>query len=187
MIQHDDNQVILRVLEGNTREFEILVNRHKDLAFTIAYRLLNNREDAEEASQDAFIKAFRSLQGFRKDSSFSTWFYRIVYNTAISMKRLKKPPFQNIDDIPVVAEKSDAPKYDFDVIAERNQILEKAMLRIPEEDRALITLYYLNESDIDEIHTITGLSKSNVKVRLFRARKKLQELVSKKTVSAYIL
>jgi len=186
MIQQNDIQVIERVLAGNTRDFEILVNRHKDLAFTIAYRLLNNREDAEEVAQDAFIKAFRSLSGFRKDSSFSTWLYRIVYNTAVSMKRLKKPAFQNIDDIPSLSEESDMPKYDFDAIAERNLILEKAMQRIPEEDRVLITLYYLNESGIDEIHAITGLSKSNVKVKLFRVRKKLQELVSKMTESTYI-
>lgn len=181
MIQQHDYQVIERILAGNTRDFEILVNRHKDLAFTIAYRLLSNREDAEEAVQDAFIKAFRSLSGFRKDSSFSTWLFRIVYNTAISMKRLKKPIFQNIDDVPSVNQSPDVPKYDFEAIAERNQLLEKAMQRIPEEDRVLITLYYLNESGVDEIHTITGLSKSNVKVKLFRARKKLQELVSRMT------
>jgi len=186
MIQHEDNQVIQRILAGNVREYEILVNRHKDLAFTIAYRLLNNREDAEEAIQDAFVKAYRSLAGFRKDSSFSTWLYRIVYNTAISMKRIKKPVFQNIDDMHSLSEQSDLPKYDFDARSERNQILERAMLRIPEEDRVLITLYYLNESGIDEIHGITGLSKSNVKVKLFRARKKLQELVSQMTEKTYM-
>jgi RNA polymerase sigma factor (sigma-70 family) len=185
MIQQNDIQVIERILAGNTRDFEILVNRHKDLAFTLAYRLLNNREDAEEATQDAFVKAFRSLSGFRKDSGFSTWLYRIVYNTALSMKRLKKPFFQNIDEMPSLSEKSDIPKYDFDAIAERTQLLEKAMQRIPEEDRILITLYYLNDSGVEEIHAITGLSKSNVKVKLFRARKKLQELISSMEVSTY--
>lgn len=186
MIQQNDIQVIDRILAGNTRDFEILVNRHKDLAFTIAFRLLNNREDAEEATQDAFIKAYRSLSGFRRDSNFSTWLYRIVYNTAISMKRVKKPAFQNIEDVTYIAESSDGPKYDFDALAERNQLLERAMKRIPEEDRVLITLYYINESDVDEIHSITGLSKSNVKVKLFRARKKLQELVSRMTETTFI-
>jgi RNA polymerase sigma-70 factor (ECF subfamily) len=162
------------------------INRHKSLAFTIAFRLLNNREDAEEATQDAFIKAFRNLSGFRKESGFSTWLYRIVYNTAISMKRIKKPVFQNLDEMPGLKENADVPKYDFDAIAERNQILEKALQRIPEDERVLITLYYLNESDVDEIHSITGLSKSNVKVKLHRARKKLQELVSKMTETSYI-
>ncbi len=186
MIQHDDTQIIHNILAGNTRDFEILVNRHKALAFTIAYRLLNNREDAEEATQDAFIKAFRALAGFRKESVFSTWLYRIVYNTAISMKRTRKSIFQNIEDIPDINENPDIPKYDFDAIAERNRIFERAMSRIPEDERVLITLYYLNESGIDEIHEITGLSKSNVKVKLFRARKKLQELVSKMTETMYI-
>jgi RNA polymerase sigma-70 factor (ECF subfamily) len=102
------------------------------------------------------------------------------------MRRLKKPVFQNLEDVPGLKENPDVPKYDFDAIAERNQILEKALQRIPEDERVLITLYYLNESDVDEIHVITGLSKSNVKVKLFRARKKLQELVSKMTETSYI-
>jgi RNA polymerase sigma-70 factor (ECF subfamily) len=185
MIRHDDIQVIQSILAGNVRDYEVLVNRHKDLAFTIAFRLLNNREDAEEAAQDAFIKAYRSLASFRKDSTFSTWLYRIVYNTAISMKRLKKPAFQNIDDMPSLAEHSHIPKYDFDALTDKNLVLEKAMMKIPEEDRVLITLYYLNESGINEIHAITGLSKSNVKVKLFRARKKLQELVGRMTEKTY--
>src|SRR5512147_227248 len=101
MIHLEDTQVINRILAGNTREYEVLVNRYKDLAFTIAFRILNNREDAEEAAQDSFIKAFRGLSSFRKDSGFSTWLYRIVYNTAVSKKRLKKQIFQNIDEIPL--------------------------------------------------------------------------------------
>jgi RNA polymerase sigma-70 factor (ECF subfamily) len=185
MIQQDDTQVINSILSGNVREYEVLVNRYKDLAFTIAFRILNNREDAEEVAQDSFVKAFKSLNSFRKDSGFSTWLYRIVFNTAISKKRLKRTAFQNIDEMPFLNEQSDAPRYDFDALAEKSQILEKAMLRIPEEDRVLITLYYVNESSVDEIHAITGMSKSNIKVRLFRTRKKLQELVSNMTEKTY--
>ncbi|HLO60716.1 MAG TPA: RNA polymerase sigma factor [Bacteroidales bacterium] len=184
MIYLEDTQVINRILAGNTREYEVLVNRYKDLAFTIAFRILNNREDAEEAAQDSFIKAFRGLSSFRKDSGFSTWLYRIVYNTAVSKKRLKKQIFQNIDELPL-SDLTDAPKYDFDAMAERGMILEKAMQRLPEEDRVLITLFYVNESSVEEIQQITGMSKSNIKVRLFRSRKKLQELVSKMTEKIY--
>ena len=186
MIIQDDTQVIQSILSGNIREYEVLVNRYKDLAFTIAYRILNNREDAEEVAQDSFIKAYRGLSTFRKDSGFSTWLYRIVFNSAVSRKRLKRVVFQNIDDMPSLQEQSDLPKYDFDALAEKGQMLERAMQNIPEEDRVLITLYYINESSVDEIHAITGLSKANIKVRLFRARKKLQELVSKMAERTYI-
>ena len=185
MKSNDDSRVIDSVLAGNSEEFAILVDRYKGLVYTIAYRILNNREDAQEAAQDAFVKAYRSLAGFRKDSGFSTWLYRIAYNTAVSKKRLKKPAFQNIDDIPSVKEHTDIPKYDFDALSEKEHILESAMKRIPEEDRVLITLYYLDESNVDEIHTITGLSKSNVKVKLFRARKRLQDLISNMTEKSY--
>jgi len=185
MKSNDDTRIIDSIMAGNTEDYAVLVNRYKSLVFTIAFRILNNREDAQEASQDTFVKAYRSLAGFRKDSGFSTWLYRIAYNTAVSKKRLKKPAFQNIDDIPSAKEYTDTPKYDFDAIAEREHILEKALQRIPEDERVLITLFYINESDVDEIHTITGLSKSNVKVKLFRARKKLQELISNMSEKTY--
>jgi RNA polymerase sigma factor (sigma-70 family) len=178
MILQDDKQVIHRVLAGNVRDYAILVDRYKDLAFTIAYRILNNREDAEEVAQDAFVKAYRNLASFRKDATFSTWLYRIVFNTAISKKRLKKHVFQPIDDTPSGKIEADVPKYDFDAREDKSLILERAMQKLPDEDRVLLTLHYINESDVEEIHRITGLSKSNVKIKLFRARKKLKDMIS---------
>jgi RNA polymerase sigma factor (sigma-70 family) len=177
MMQHDDTTLIDRVLEGDIQGYSVLVDRHKDLAFTIAYRLLNNREDAEEVVQDAFLKAYRNLKGFRQDSRFSTWLFRIVYNTAISKKRLRKPGFQSIDDVPCLVEKSGFVNDEDDLNAERRSMLERAIKQLPEDERAMITLFYINESTVEDIHIITGLSKSNVKIKLFRARKKLQEFV----------
>jgi RNA polymerase sigma factor (sigma-70 family) len=186
MIQQNDTQLINRILEGDVRGYSVLINRHKDLAFTIAYRLLNNREDAEEVVQDAFVKAYRCLNSFRKESRFSTWLFRIVYNTAISKKRLKKPWFQSIDELPSLKEDYDKPECEVDGYEERGLLFERAMQKLPEEERALITLFYLHESGVEEIHNITGLSKSNIKVKLFRARKKLQELVGFMTEKIYI-
>ena len=87
MEPRDDNQYIDQVIAGNTAAFAILVDRHKDLVFTIAMNITRNREDAEEVAQDSFLKAFQKLAGFRKESGFQTWLYRIAYNEAISKIR----------------------------------------------------------------------------------------------------
>lgn len=177
MMQQNDIQLIHHILSGDTRSYSVLVDRHKDLAYTIAYRLLNNREDAEEVVQDAFVKVYRSLSGFRKDSKFSTWLFRIVYNTAISKRRLRKPGFHSLEELHSLKDDLDPWEQESELDEERGMILEKAMQQLAEEDRVLITLFYIHESSVEEIHSITGLSKSNIKVKLFRARKKLQELM----------
>jgi RNA polymerase sigma-70 factor (ECF subfamily) len=182
MMQHNDTQLIGRILDGDTSGYAVMVDRYKDLAFTIAYRILGKREDAEEVVQDAFVKAFQNLSAFRQKAKFSTWLYRIIYNTAISKQRQKKPVCQSIDEITV-------PDNRMEFIAEeeedRHKILEIAMQQLPEDDRILLTLYYVDESSVDDLHSILGISKANVKIKLFRARKKLQELVTKKMVTIY--
>ena len=84
----NDQYYINLITQGDTIAFSVLVERYKDLVFTLTYRILKNREDAEEASQDTFIKAYKSLSKFKGDSKFSTWIYKIAYNT--SLDRLKK-------------------------------------------------------------------------------------------------
>jgi RNA polymerase sigma factor (sigma-70 family) len=182
MMQHNDTQLIGRILDGDTSGYAVLVERYKDLAFTIAYRILGKREDAEEVVQDAFVKAFRNLSSFRQKAKFSTWLYRIIYNTAISKHRQKKPGWQSIEDVII-------PDNTMELMAEetddRHKILETAMQQMPEEDRILLTLYYVDESSVDDLHSVLGISKANVKIKLFRARKRLQELVSKTMITVY--
>ena len=90
MNQASDTELIDRILSGEVSKYAMLVDRYKDLAFTVAYRILYHREDAEEIVQDAFLKAYQNLKLFKRKSRFSTWLYRIVYNTAVSKKRLKR-------------------------------------------------------------------------------------------------
>lgn len=85
----EDAEIIKQVLGGNTNAFAALIDRYKSMAFTIAYRFLKNREDAEEAAQDASINAYKNLASFRHDSKFSTWLYRIVYNQCANRARKK--------------------------------------------------------------------------------------------------
>jgi RNA polymerase sigma-70 factor (ECF subfamily) len=84
----NDKVYINKILNGNTNAFTVLVYRYKDLVFTLALRMVKNREEAEEVSQDTFIKVYNSLNRFKGDSKFSTWIYRVAYNTCLD--RLKK-------------------------------------------------------------------------------------------------
>ncbi len=85
----DDNFYISKILAGDSTAYVFLIEKYKNMAFSIALKITRNREDAEEIAQDAFIKVYDSLKDFRKKSKFSTWLYKIVYNTAISRIRKK--------------------------------------------------------------------------------------------------
>jgi RNA polymerase sigma factor (sigma-70 family) len=177
MDNRDDNYYIDQVMHGDTASFAILVNRHKDLVFTIAMNITRNREDAEEVAQDAFLKAFRSLAGFRKESSFPTWLYRIVYNESISKVRKKKVIMMDLQEeimeiIPDEDLDEDAAGMDEN---QQKQVVSKILDKLPEIDRVLVTLFYLENLPVIEISGVTGLGESNVKVRLHRVRKKIYQ------------
>lgn len=170
-----------KVIDGNINAFSHIVNRHKDHSFNLALRICGNREEAEEIAQDAFMKAFRSLKSFKMKSSFSTWLYRIVYNTAISLVRTRKKGVLSLDEFPADA-KDFIGNNQSEEEAEaeyRNSLVNFALQKISEEERGLITLYYYEEMSADEISEITGITKSNIKVKLFRARQKMTEIIEK--------
>ena len=173
----DDNDYIGRVLSGDVAAYASLVTKHKNLVFSIVVKIVNNREDAEEISQDVFLKAYQSLNTFEGKSKFSTWLYRIAYNAAISKTRKKKFEMVAIEETVITNYSTDEIGRNMNELEEndRQLILEKALQRLPEEDNLLITLFYKNENSIEDISDITGLSDSNVKVRLHRIRKKLYE------------
>lgn len=188
MTYKGDKYIIGQVLEGKINAFSHLVDAHKDRAFNLAFRICGNREEAEEVAQDAFLKAYRSLKTFKMESSFSTWLYRIVFNTAISLVRNRKNKILSVDEFP--AGILDFLTYQPDVEeAEKefkSSLVNFALQKLNEEDRALISLYYYEEMDQDEISKITGISRQNMKVRLFRARQKMTETierVKKKNIS----
>jgi len=166
--------IIDQVLAGNKMLFSRLIDPYNVMAFTLAFRIVGNREDTEEIVQDAFVKVYEHLGEFRKKSKFSTWLYRIIYNTAITHTRKKKVVLQEIDNRFCPHEDSNPSDICGFTEEEAGEFVRKALAILPEEERTIVTLYYLNESGIDEIHDITGLSKANIKVKLFRARKKLQ-------------
>jgi len=173
----DDNETIGRVLNGDIQAYALLVEKHKSLVFSIVLKVVNNREDAEEISQDVFLKAYQSLKTIERKTKFSTWLYRIAYNAAVSKTRKKKVEMVAIEEKVITNYSTDEIGRNMNEMDEndRQLVLEKALQRLPEEDNLLITLFYKNENSIEDISDITGLTASNVKVRLHRIRKKLYE------------
>ena len=173
------------ILEGDVSKYSYFIDRYKGMAFSIAFRIVGNKEDAEEIVQDAFLKAFKSLGKFRKGSKFSTWLYRIVVNTSLSRVRTKTPKWNTLDeddagDIP--AESVHDAYHNLDS-SEQKAFIQSALDELSVEDRLLLTLYYLNENSIEEISKITGVSEDNLKMRLHRARKRIYFVMNKKLKS----
>lgn len=176
-----DSYYIDQVLKGKINSFSYLVEKNKDKVFNLALRICGNREEAEEIAQDAFLKAFRSLKSFKMKSSFTTWLYRIVYNTAISLVRSRKKVVLSLEEFPAEAidfysENSTENDAENEY---RNSLVNFALQKLNEEERALISMYYYDEMDSEEISQVTGLIKSNIKVKLFRARQKMIEIIEK--------
>jgi len=180
MKYQDDNFYIDRVLSGDVSAYATLVAKHKSLVFSIALRILNNREDAEEIAQDCFLKAYRSLKFFKKKSKFSTWLYRIAYNAAISRTRKKRLEFVPMDNY--ITQNYSEDKEPETIIGledhEQTVLIDRALKGLSDDENLLIALFYKGENSIEEISNITGLSVSNVKVRLHRIRKKLYNEIS---------
>ncbi len=180
----NDNQkdinLLNRIRTGDKSAYAALINRHKDYAFTVAYRILNNREDAEEVAQDAFMQVFGALQSFNAESKFTTWFYRIVFNAALMQKRKNKVEAVDIDtssEAFLVSHSSDSAE-DLRKI-ERKKAIQQALQNLSTDDTTMITLFYLKELSLEEIAEITQISAETAKVKIHRARKRLAEEMKK--------
>ena len=176
MVEHQqDNIYITKVLEGDRNAFAYLVDKYKTMVYSLALRLVKDREEAEEISQDAFIKAYQSLASFKGKAKFSSWLYRIVYNTAISKLRQQPAGRVSLDESDIADTLYIESKQNYDTLSagEREKYLEKALDSLDMDEKMLVILYYYEERDLDEIATIAGLTKTNTKVKLFRARKKM--------------
>lgn len=168
--------IIAKVKEGDMAAFNVLIDEHKAMAFTLALKLMKNREDAEEVAQDAFLKAYKNIHQFEGNAKFSTWLYTIVYNTALTRLRKKKIQTTDLDfhQEENLASYSESDKEWHRLQkSERSGYIKEALELLSSEDQVVITLFYLSENSLQEICEITNWELSNVKVRLHRARKRL--------------
>lgn len=172
----EENQFIDRILAGEQHLYASLVDKYKSYAYTLALKILANRPEAEEAAQDAFIKAFHYLKNFNRQAKFSTWLYRIVFNTAISYKRKNRHQFQSIEDNMVeysVGADSQAEKDD------KTLYIGKALNQLNDADKLAIQLYYIKEFSLEEVAEMMGQNENTVKVRIHRARLRLADELKK--------
>ncbi len=194
--------IIRKIQAGNIGEFEEIVNRYKDKAMTLAMRILKNTEDAEDALQEAFIKTFRAItdKQFEERSKFSTYFYRIVYNTAIDFykkQRSKTYNLINIDEKSVneEGEVTDIAAFELKIDSDHYQVsrafeterltmegelqdtVNRYLEQIPEKYSTILTLFYVNDLSHEEISETLKLPLGTVKNRIFRAKDKLKEVM----------
>ncbi|MDR2804733.1 MAG: RNA polymerase sigma factor [Dysgonamonadaceae bacterium] len=169
----DDHFYIQQIKAGNTQAFNGIVSKYQSRLLTIIAKITGNRQDAEDILQEVFLKVFQSLEQFKGEAEFSTWLYRVAYNTTLSELRKKKVAFVPMDNNFSAENEPVNESIDEMDTEHRLHCLNTALKRLSPDDAFLITLYYLKEQSIDEIGQISNLSISNVKVRLHRIRKKL--------------
>ncbi len=187
MQPNTDPYLIEQTLKGNSKAFGELVNKYQSFVFTIVIRIVKVREEAEEVAQDAFIKAYESLSSFRGESKFSSWLYSIAYRKALDAIR-KSNKHHNLELIEEITEDDsgvieNALSYIED--KERKDVIQKCIMELPEKEAAIITFFYFEELSIKEISKITMLSEDNVKVKLYRSRKKLFSLLKQFIIPTY--
>ena len=179
MTINNDQKIINQIIEGDINAFSVLVDHYKDLVFTLAMRMVKNREEAEEVSQDTFIKVYKSLNKFKGDSKFSTWIYRVAYNTCLDrLKKIKREyHVVAIDEFTEHQVKTLDNALDQMEEKEHKQKIQECLQLLPSDDSFLLTLYYFEEQSLEEISKVVGLTANNVKVKLFRSRKKLTSIL----------
>ena len=185
LIQYMNNQdeinYIERILKGETNLYSHFVNSYSNSIYSLIVRIVLTNEDAEELTQDSFLKAFKKLDSFKGDCSFSTWLFRIAYNTAISATRKRKIEFPMVDEVMMDSVPDEAIDIFFD--GDENEIrlqkLEEAITKLNVEEKTLITLFYTENKSVAELARVLDLTPENVKVKLHRVRKKLYVLMTK--------
>lgn len=182
MTKLPDQHFITQIIGGNTNAFSVLVDRYKDLIFSLALKMVKNREEAEEVAQDTFIKIFNSLDKFKGDSKFSTWIYKVAYNTCLDRIKKNKKDEGNIliDDFSEHLVKTVENALSKMMDEERKKSIQDCLNLLPRDEGFLLTLFYFEDQSLEEIAKIMDITSNNVKVKLFRSRQKLASILKQK-------
>ncbi len=173
-----DTHLISQVLLGDQKAFHALVERYQNYVFTITFKVLKNRELAEEVAQDVFIKVYKMLGSFQQKSKFSTWLYTVAYRAALDEARKKKRYAESIEGEDSFLQIEDTLGRGTDEGVQQEDLrkaLEKAIQKLKPLNATIITLFYLHEKSVQEIADITGLTTTNIKTKLHRLREQLRK------------
>lgn len=187
--RQEDKQLIERALQGNEKAFETLLNKYRNLVFSIMLKMVRNPQEAEDLTQEAFMKAFNSLASFNEEFAFSTWLMKIASNNCIDFLRKRKLRTYSIHEpIQYKDEKieMDIPDHEPSpekilIQTERAKMITKAIEELPERYRYVVLLRHKEEKSYEEISEILNLPLGTVKAQIFRAReilnKKLKNII----------
>lgn len=174
---HLDDQLIQNILNGDESSFSVLVEKYQNHIYSICISILKNPNEAEEAAQDTFIKIYKNLSKYNGESKFTTWTYKIAYRTSLDYIRKRKHT-TSLDDVEFGMEASGDLSDSNIQKNELSKLIQKAITHLATDEAAIIKLFYLDEMNINEVVEVTGFTKSNVKVKLFRGRKKLSDIIT---------
>lgn len=182
--RQEDKRLIEQALQGNEKAFELLLKKYRNLVFSIMLKMVRNKQEAEDLTQEAFMKAFSSLSTFNDEFAFSTWLMKIASNNCIDFLRKRKLKTYSIHEpINYKDEKIeiDIPDHDAGperilIQSERSRMIEEAINELPERYRYVVILRHKEEKTYEEIAEIMNLPLGTVKAQIFRAR----EILNKK-------
>jgi RNA polymerase sigma-70 factor, ECF subfamily len=186
--RREDSTLIHEALRGNQFAYELLLKKYHDAIHNLIYRIVHNKQQVEDLTQETFVKAFASLRTFNEEYAFSTWLYKIATNSSIDYIRKKKLETFSIDK-PVALEESD---YHFElpdttyqpdktvIQRQRTRLIEEAINMLPEKYKRVIILRHTEERDYAEIAKILKLPIGTVKAHIFRARELLNKYLRRK-------
>ena len=178
-METQDKQIIYQILDGDVERYRLIMDRYSQRVFALVVKIVSCEEDAEEITQDVFMKAFQNLSKFDFRSSVSTWLFRIAYNEAVNHTRRSNHQSEIALDDTLLHNISDAQVDNLvDSDDPRLAALPAAIEALSVEERALITLHYFEEMPLKEVAAMMRLGESAAKVRLMRTRKKLYVLIN---------
>lgn len=184
----EDKKLIKLALQGEQKAFESLVSKYKDLVYSVMYKMVRNPQEAEDLTQEAFMKAFKALESFNEEFAFSTWLMKIATNNCIDLLRRKKlrttsidQPIQYKDDSLQMEIPDRAPTPEKQILSsERARIINEAIDSLPPRYKHVIVLRHKEEKSYEEIAEILNLPLGTVKARIFRAREMLNKKLKDK-------
>lgn len=175
-----DAELVQRTLRGETAAYNVLVHRYQRPVYSLIYRMIGNAEDAGDLVQETFLRAYGALASFRQDASFLTWLYKIASNLSIDQMRARRS--KGALSLDVELDEGREPSADRSASPEEtvvrgavSEIVQKAVMNLPERYRTVVVMRHLHGMSIEEIAEITKLPSGTVKTHLFRAREMLRE------------
>lgn len=174
-----DIEIVNRCLAGDVNAFEVLIERYKKAVYNTAFRMMGNREEAEDVSQEAFIRMYNSLSKYNPEYKFITWAMKVTTNLCLDSLRKRKGETVPIDEGFEIKDGKDTPEEEY-IRKENQKLVQDAIMKLPNKYREFLILFHYRNLSYQEIMEITGESLTIVKNRLYRARQMLkEELISR--------